>query len=350
MAIVVREADLRADRETLLSILLRNRDQSGNDLRRERFDWSYFHNPYGRPRAWLAIDKSSEKCIGMVGAFPRRMLVNGISILCWNGGDTSFDKQFRTLGPAIKLREAVKSCVERGEMTFLYSYPVDPMRAVLERIGHVTIGRLPMYRLHLRLDQLFDKWMGKCGLSTVLSRSLNPLLLMCPGNLSSRKGRKVHIQVPEYFGSEYDDLFMRVAKKSPVIGTRDAKFLTWRFLQSPLYKAPIIARLEGENQLKGYAVVDITGTTARILDWLVDGNGRSARSLLGGIVNAVRRVGVNVLVLRATQTNPVLRDFRSFGFTACDARNSGIAVYADSFYAPVLSESNWFMTEADRDV
>jgi hypothetical protein len=321
-------------------------------MREARFEWSLSCNPYGQPRAWLAIDESSDKVIGSVSAFPRRVLVNGEPVLGWNGGDTSIDQEFRTLGVAIKLRRAIKECVDRGEMRFLYSHPVENMRVVLEKVGHQIIGRLARHGLVLRFDRFFSQWLGKNLFSTMLSGVANPVLLAWPGNRSASKDLTVRLQAQNRFDSEYDELFARVATQYPVITVRDSQFLAWRFLQNPLHREFSILRLEGEGKLQGYAVVDSNAGGARVLDFLIDEQGASPRTFLAGIVRWLRSRRLSTLSLRLCDHHPLLKELRAFGPVACDTVNSAIAVHVPP-HSPdrlVLQEKNWFMTQADRDV
>ena len=352
MGIVIREAVLPADRDILLDTLLRNRHDGENVLRQERFKWSLACNPYGQPRAWLAIDESSGKVIGSVSAFPRRVLVNGEAVICWNGGDTSIDPAFRTLAPAIKLRRAVKEGVDRGEMRFLYSHPVDRMRAVLEKIGHAVIGRLARHGVIIRLDRFINQRLGKNVLASTLSAAANPLLLAWPGNLASRNGAAVQLQPENRFGDEYDELFNRVTKNYPVIAVRDAQFLSWRFLQNPMHREFRIFRLVAENRLCGYAVVDFVGDGARILDFLVENAEKDLSPLLTGVIRWLRANRFCSMSVRATDDNPILQLFRKLGPNSLDTINSGIAIHApaDGPDRLVLEGRNWFMTQADRDV
>jgi len=359
MGIVIRAAELPADRDILLDTLLRNRDQGDNALRQARFEWSLSCNPYGRPRAWLAIDESSGKVIGSVSAFPRRMLVNGAATLGWNGGDTSIAREFRTLGAALKLRRAVKEGVERGEMRFLYSHPVDRMRVVLEKVGHVIIGRLARHSLILRFDRFVNQAMGKNFVAAMLAQTANPLLQAWSwkGISSARDGVVVRLQERNHFGDEFDALLARAAKNYPVIAARDARFLSWRFLQNPLHADFKIFRLEapqagdGLRGLRGYAIVDLKGDGARILDFLVEEQRRDLPTLLAGIIRWLRPKGICSVSVRAHDHNPVLPLLRAFGPTSLDAVNSGIALYvsAGGPNGVLLDERNWFMTQADRD-
>lgn len=351
MGIVIREADLVADHETLLGVLLRNREHGDNELRRARFQWSYFENPFGQPRAWLAFNSSS-RVIGMAAVFPRQIKVNGTVVQAWNGGDTSVDKEFRTLGVAIKLRQAVKACVNPQEMSFLYSYPVDRMRVVLERIGHRTIGSFVRHGAILRSNQLLQEYIGPRPGVALLARVANLLLPLQWSYRFSTNRFRVHLQQENAFGDEFDDLYQRVCLRYPVMTVRDAAFLNWRFVKNPNVRNLHIFRFEEEGTLQGYAVVGLEKSAARILDILVDGDHRAIRALLLGLIRWLRSYRICTLSLLATATSPLLKEARPLGFLFQDRRDAGITVYTPN---PVLSEvlmdeKNWYMTPADRDV
>jgi hypothetical protein len=352
MGILVREADLPRDSKVLLSVLLRNRNPERNGLREARFDWSYFSNPYGVARAWLAIDESSGKVIGMASAFPRRVWVRDKSVLCWNTGDFSIDREFRTLGVALKLRRAEKSSVDRGETAFLYCYPMDRMRVVLERVGHFALSSTPRHRIILKLDELLERCIGANALSSGLARVANLCLLAYRGNIVHCRGLTVQLESKGKFGKEYDELFERVRERHSIITVRDSQFLTWRFLQSMLYRSIRIFRMSGgRGVLRGYAVLDVSGRGARVLDLLVDDESL-VRVLLHGIIRGLRSQGVCRLAMRAAASDPVVKELRSFGMVCQDSSDSSVMAYApaNSSWFTFLNEGYWFMTQADRDV
>jgi hypothetical protein len=162
----------------------------------------------------------------------------------------------------------------------------------------------------------------------------------------------VQLESKMTFGKEYDELFERVRNRYSVITVRDSQFLTWRFLQSPLYEGIRVFRLcAAKDQLRGYAVVDVAGRVAKVLDFLVDDESLM-RVLLGGLIRGLRSQGICRLALRATETNSVLKELRSFGMVFHDSSDSSVMAYApaNSLWLPLLNEGNWFMTQADRDV
>jgi hypothetical protein len=352
MGIIVREAELRRDREALLATLLRNRDSNQNELRQARFDWSYLRNPYGAPRAWLVINESSGKIIGMAGAFPRRVMVRGNPVVCWNTGDFSIDREFRTIGVALKLREAEKGIVDRCGASFLYCYPMDRMRIVLEKSGHFTLCTTPRYRIILQVDEILEWGLGANVFSTGLRPLANLLVFAWRRNVAESRGLTVQLESQLKFGTEYDELFERVTARHSVITARDSEFLTWRFLQSPLYRSIRIFRLSAaEGRLRGYAVVDVAGRAAKVLDFLVDDDSL-IRVLLSGVIRDLRSWGICRLALRATDSNPVVKDLRYFSMVFHDSSDSSVMAYApaNSSWLNLLNEANWFMTQADRDV
>lgn len=353
MGIIIREADLRADRKLLLDTLLRNREHGDNELRRRRFEWSYYQNPFGQPRAWLAIDETSSRTIGMVAAFPRKLLVQGKPVLGWNGGDTSIDTEFRTLGVAIKLRRAVQAPVDNGEMALLYSHPVDRMRAVLEKIGHHTIGTFARHGAILRTEPLVQKILGRNLASAMLAGIAN---VFPPLQWSMRFASapwRLHLQREKKFGNEFDELFSCAPKRHAVLNVRDAEFLHWRFVQNPLVRDFQIYRCETEGKLRGYAVIGIENNAARVLDYLIEGEFKMTRALLLQLIRQMRAQRIPTLAVRGMDASEIVREARKLGFWFQDRKDAGVAVYAaknSPLAATLHDERSWFMTQADRDV
>jgi len=103
MGIQIRSADLREDKELLISTLLQHLT-AGSDER--RYEWLYLRNPEGPARAWLAVDNTSGKTVGVSAAFPRRIVVNGESQAGWVHSDFCLSGASRSLGPDLKLQKA----------------------------------------------------------------------------------------------------------------------------------------------------------------------------------------------------------------------------------------------------
>ena len=204
----------------------------------------------------------------------------------------------------------------------------------------------------LTVDKVLERFMGKHVFSRALSKAINPLMLLWPGNFCHNKELRVRLQSDNRFGPEYDRLFERFANKYAVVALRDSQFLTWRFLKSPLYGNLQIVRLESEGHLHGYAIIEVRDGSARLLDFLVEDDKRASLALLGGALRFIRSWGINTVSLRATEFTPLFKHLCSFGFSFPDTKNSAVVVCAgnNTSYQPALNCSSWFMTEADRDV
>jgi hypothetical protein len=98
--------------------------------------------------------------------------------------------------------------------------------------------------------------------------------------------------------------------------------------------------------------MDFHDAGARLLDFLVE-ESSSARAFLAGMIRWLRAKKICTLATKTTDHNPIIGALRSFGVILREASDSSVAVYAppsNGVHRLVLNESNWFMTQADRDV
>ncbi|MDZ7265878.1 MAG: GNAT family N-acetyltransferase [candidate division KSB1 bacterium] len=353
MSIIIREADLQRDRQAMMACLLRNRERyEANETFVRRFDWAYHDNPHGAGKIWLAVETAGERVIGFTSAFPRKVIVNGETLTGWNCADFSIDKEYRTLGVAIKLRRAAKDCVDRGEFAFLYAHPNDRMRVVHEKVGHHAIGKMVRYAALLRLDRLSSLVLGNNMLARVLAGLVNPFLRLLTRGHTGDGTCRFRLLQEERFGPEYDRLFERVKLQHSVIASRDTAYLNWRFLDNPLHRAKSF-RMEDGGELKGYVLYFEGRGVAHVADLLVDGRSEEMRLLLAGLIHHLRKAGFSTISLRLHNMNPVLAQAQQLGFRYRNDATSTVIAYAApaSPYASVLLEGkNWFMTVGDRDI
>ncbi len=353
MSIIIRAADLQRDRQAMMDCLLRNRERyepNANFVR--RFDWAYCENPHGLGKIWLAVETAGDRVIGFTSAFPRKVIVNGETLVGWNCADFSIDKEYRTLGVAIKLRRAAKDCVDRGEFAFLYAHPNDRMRVVHEKVGHHAIGKMVRYAALLRLDRITGFLLGNHFLSKALAGVANPFLRLLTSGGSGDGTYRFRLVQEERFGPEYDRLFEKVKLQHSVIGSRDTAYLNWRFLGNPLHRARSF-RMEVEGELKGYVLYFEGRGVAHVADLLVDGKSEEMRALMAGLIYHLRKTGFSTISLRLHNMNPVLAQAQQLGFRYRNDATSTVIAYAPpaSPHAGVLLEGkNWFMTVGDRDI
>jgi hypothetical protein len=353
MSIAIREADPKADRRIIMDCLLRNRTRyEENETFEARFDWAYRDNPHGLGKVWLALDQEKYRVIGFTSAFPRKVMVDGNLLIGWNCADFSIDREYRTLGVAMKLRRAAKDCVDCGEFDFLFAHPNDRMRVVHEKVGHQPIGKMVRYAALLRLEDKLETLVGNKRAAHALAALGNPFLhFITPGR--SRAGRYDFSLVEEKsFGTEYDSLFARVIPQHRVIVQRDASYLTWRFLRNPLYRTTTL-RMQAGAELKGYVLFHQAQGVARVMELLVEGQEEERRLLLCALVHHLRKVHINAISLRLHDLNPMLATAQQLGFRYRNDATSTVITYANAsqpYAATILDGANWFMTVGDRDI
>ncbi len=354
MGIAIKNADLVADKETMMKVLLRNRTKYQNDKTFEqRYDWLYHKNPHGPAAAWLVVDDKKDEVVGFTSAFPRRMSVFGEDSLAWNCADFSIDQAYRVLGVAIKLRRAAKNGVDSGDMPFLYAHPNDRMLVIHQKVGHHAIGHMKRYAALLRVDKMISQRVKHDLASSVLRGVGNPLLKFAsPSPRKKDAGLRCEFAVNDTFGEEFSDLYEQAKDVFPVIGCRDAEYLNWRYTENPLQTFETL-KFYHQGRLAGYCIFDQQGDVAHIADFLAVKPDELIESMLAELFSWLRERRVATASIKLHTGNVLLPHLLRFGFQERDDATSTVIAYAPEsspFAEAVTKPGNWFMTVGDRDV
>jgi hypothetical protein len=347
MSVNVFEADVRQDLDIFVDLLNRNRD---HDVERKRFEWLYLNNPHGRARAWIVKDEKADQAVAFTCVLPRFMYIDGEKTLCWNCGDFSVDKKFRTLGIALKLRRKAKDSVDSGEIAAFYAHPNDRMKVIHQKVGHYELGTMQRYVKLLRVDRHLEKKVNNrlvTGFfSAVINLGLKVRYFRYPkGNFD------VRFEGHQKFDSEYDGLFQDVMRKFGVIGDRSALYLNWRYYQNPLYKTERVV-LRKDGRLCGYVIFYIENGIAIFKDILCVNHDEALQTLLNAWIEMLRKRKIYSISAIIMDSNPVLFCFKKAGFVT-RPETSSVFAYAQQ-KNPIaekwLNKDQWYMTVGDRDV
>ncbi|KAA3618740.1 MAG: hypothetical protein DWQ05_07200 [Calditrichaeota bacterium] len=354
MAIIVRKANLDKELPILMDTLLRNRERyDDDDIFRQRFEWAYLKNPHGKATAWVVEDDNTGEVVGFTAGFPRKMSVDGKESLAWNCADFSIDKKYRVLGVAIKLRRAAKDGVDGGEIPFLYAHPNDRMAVVHERVGHHQIGLMKRYAALLRLDRKILNYVKLLFLARFLGFFVQPLVhLLLPQPKTRDKSVKFSFVEKQRFGEEFTEFYEEMRQHYPVSGFRDADYLTWRFIDCPLYQVDTL-KVYRDGKLRGYALVGSLFSMAQIADIVVAPEDGLLESLMAQLFKIYRKKGISTMSVKLHETNPVLEQMKKFGFRERDDATSKVMVYANEkngLHKHILNPDAWYMTVGDRDI
>lgn len=349
MGIQVVEADVKEDLNVFVDLLNRNRDHITD---KSRFEWLYLKNPHGKARVWMVINEKDNQPVAFTCVLPRLMYVGGKKLFCWNCGDFSVDKKFRTLGVALKLRRKAKEGVDSGEIDALYAHPNERMAVIHEKVGHYRLGTMRRYVKLLRSEREISKRLGE-NTGKILGIPVNFALWLRDVTIKGKqKGYTFELLANEPYSEEYDYLAAELATLFKVVGDRSASYLNWRYYTNPIYETQRFI-VRDDKILKGCIIFYIEKGVAVLKDIFCPiGTTGLAESLLGNWLSYLRRRKVYSVSAILMESNPVLKTLSRAGFVP-RPEESAVFAYTQKnkdYSSSWLTCDDWFMTVGDRDV
>lgn len=345
MAIVVRQADITADRQILIDFLYQHLTKQSDD---RRFDWLYRNNPYGTASAWLALDKGNGAVAGVAAAFPRLIQVQGEDLVCWNLGDFVIDSNFRSLGPALLLQRACLVPVLDGRVPFCYDYPSGRMMAIYKRLGIQETGRVVRFVKPLRVDRQVSTFVGESILSQGISAVGNSFLALTDRQPRLQRDYETTLH-EDSFGDEFSKLDHRLAGRFAVCGHRTAEYLNWRYRNNPLCLYEIIT-VRQKGNLTAYAIFTRTGQDAVLAELFGEQEPKVVEVLLAAVVEVLRQRKTLTLSAPVLDSNPFIPFLKQAGFYPREHSPVVVCTQAGGHLDGVVNEGrNWFLTHGDRD-
>jgi hypothetical protein len=343
--VVIRLADLEADRALLIHTLLHHLTPRSNDL---RFDWLYQQNPHGQARVWIAVDTDNHAVVGMVSAFPRRMFVGGGVALAWVLGDFCIHAQYRSLGPALQLQRACLAEAETVGVAFCYDFPSETMMAIYKRLRINPYGEMQRLVKPLRVEPTIGRFIAAPRLVQGLSVVPNFLLNV----RDCRSNRRAALTVSRHegkCGEEFSRLAQLVGDHYGVCIERSSGYLNWRYRANPLDCYELFTARRGDA-LVGYAFVTQHSNRAMLVELF----GIEERAVVGYLVQHVvaflRQRGVDTVTAPMLASHPWLPLLRDLGFRPREARPVVVYVPSSSPAMRGLGESlHFFVMQGDRD-
>lgn len=345
----IRRADPIADRDRILAVLARNLPAAASV---ERHDWLYLSNPCGPSLVWLAEDAATGKPVGTSAGHPKRVRVQGRTLLALNLGDFAIDRAYRTLGPALKLLRATLLATQQGEFAFSYEHPNDAMLAIYTRVGGHVLGPCERWVRLLRATPSLERRWGKRLGIRLLGRAGDALLRA--RDALSRNRHEVHVTLLEdECGRDFDRLDDAVAGDGLVRLVRSSEQLRWRYLLNTTARHEILCARRG-GRLVGYLVFRPEGGEALVVVDLVTLDDASVKAaLLDALISIGRSRGKSALWASVLAKSPSARVLASLGFHRRES-SPGMVVYGPRLAPEVIETlqdpTRWWTLEGDQDV
>jgi hypothetical protein len=345
VTVEIHEVDVTRVRDEWLDLLRDNLPDHGG---RSHFDWLYLRNPSGRARAWLAQDAAGTP-IGFAAAFPRQAWLVDRRCTCWNLGDFAIRREFRSLGPAVALQRACLQPVMEGDVPFAYDHPHGTMLPVYRWLGIPQTAPVVRYAKPLRVDSRVRSIVPLELVGQGVAR-LGNLLLSVADLGRRRRAASAAVRRQTEIDARFDALQGRAARPSPIMGSRDADYLRWRYLEHPDQCYEILVATEGD-ELRGYAVFRRDGATGTIADLYAEPDPAVADGLLAQLVEVSRRSGLSTLSLSTLEHGPLVSALRRWGFRPRESSSFVVATARGGPWDGTVNDArNWFLTQGDRDV
>ena len=334
MSLIVRPADVRAERTTIVEVLKRELDGWVDDA---KYDWLFLDNPFGEARCWI-LEEAEKDIVGVAAAFPR-VVRNGKSrFRAWVLGDFCVASTLRSLGPAVKLQRQAFKAVDDGEIDLWYDFPNRAMMAVHQRMGCRDVGELVRLVYLCRADDVIRTRVGNHALASGLSVVGNAVLSFRSA-LTSRDSAvsvaNLNADFPAVFETgDFPELGIFLEKTST--------YLDWRYRVNPLGN-PLVLTAAGND---GAIVFDCFDNDLGIIDVLGASDERVFRELVLGVIEQARTSGAEAVGTMVSAQHPWLDRFVNLGFHRRDT--VPFVVYSR---ADILNEPTpWFLMSGDRDL
>lgn len=240
--------------------------------------WKYFASPHGASYTLLAHDA------GLVGGaysyVYRRATLRGESFTAAQASDAMVDVAFRKRGIFTSFDDAAaRESASRGVPVCWAVAGRQSMHGFLKN-GWKAIG---VYRQHVAVLDA-KRLLGNrlpAPLAALAAPFLNGALAIAGKRRKQRTAGAHSVRAVDRFDDRVDALFAAVAPSLPIALARDAKYLDWRYVDTPTKRHRILlaergATLDGyvviesvkENPGRGY-VVDVLGRDAEAEDALL---------------------------------------------------------------------------------
>ncbi len=345
MAMVVRPADLRADRELLIDFLFQHLTPLSDG---RRFDWLYCGNPHGPARAWVVVEGDSGAIAGAAAAFPRRLSVQGAETLGCVLGDFCIHPRYRSLGPALQLQRACLETMDSGSLAFGYDFPSTSMVAVYKRLRIEPCAQMLRLAKPLRADRKIAEKLRIRPVARSLSVISNLALEWRDRGLHPKDAASISAQ-EEACGEEFSTLARQVSAGYGICVERSAGYLNWRYRAHPHRRHEILtARREGA--LVGYLIFTLRGEDASIVDLFGFEETEILGSLIAHAADVLRGRGVITVSAPILASHPRVALFERMGFRARES--VPVLLYTPSGHGAAQNAAAvppWFLMDGDRD-
>jgi predicted acetyltransferase len=309
----------------------------------QRFEWLNQGNPAGAAIWVLAFNRKNNELAGVISVMPKEIILEGQTVRGGILGDFMVSNKYRVFGPNLQLPKTVLSHLSDLGFNFLYTIPNPESEKIMKRVGFRKAG--VMYNLVklLKTKHYLNKY-----LNSFAGRLMSPFTYIGLKIIS----RETYVSAAGVFEETavideiFDLLWNKIKLQQPhMIGDHSPSYITWRYLQNPLYKFRVLTyKEEFKGDLLGFIIFTIDQGKLYIFD-IIAVERTYIHRLLKRIVSIARSESCLSINIDVFETNPLLPILKSFRFF--DARGD-IAMYSFGEQSTSFQDCSFF--GGDRNI
>ena len=220
----------------------------------KRWRWKYDNNPASKEEenfGYLADYQND--LIGQFHLMPADLKIGNEYYRSAWGSNLAVLKLYRNMGVSAFLIQHARKRIGRDFAFFLLGGMNENSYGVFEKSGFMNIGAIPRY---VKITD-FEGLLSSYGLPEFLTSIIGKMAYFAEKCLSFRRRKPdatITVQTAHNFGKEFKNFWNSISAYYPCIVKRDPTFLTWRFINQPLWTYTVLT-VKKEASLKGFAII-----------------------------------------------------------------------------------------------
>ena len=295
------------------------------------------------------IEPIHEQVVGTTALFPRRLLLDGVSLQAAVAGDFAVEPEHRTLYPAMALQTAAIATCRDGMFDVVYGFPNDAARPVQLRAGYHSVGQACAGVRLLRTGAAFRQRGRRLW-------NLGASIFNSTITFVSKAARSKTSIVYNYVSlSRFDDRFDRFWQRSllehRIIVQRDSRYANWRFMECPMRKYSLFAaQHETTGEIGGYLVWSPSQDgKIHISDLMADDD--VFDNLLTAFIREQQGHDAYCITIVYFGDNKLIRKLHRLGFIFRSTRSEVLLSVNPALPKPerLFDSDNWYLLDGDSD-
>jgi hypothetical protein len=232
----------------------------------------------------------------------------------------------------------------------LFAHPNDRMALIHNRAGHLQVGTMERYARLLSCGPTVRERVRNRLLAAPVEVLCDLLLRLSDPEKRRRRRHTVKQESTTVFDDRFDRLFEEYCPPNIVMGSRDSRYLAWRYGENPLYESHVLTAYD-KGQLAGYLIWTVKDDFIWVRD-LFPATKSVACDLLREVTRLGRKQKLRSATLTLSSQHPLEKIFMELGYRP-RSELSQVYAYISPDQAPedrIVAPERWHFTVGDRDV